>query len=457
MKVRPFWVRVFAGALFLGIAGVGGWLLTPPPSPGSSASSAGPAPPSLLVEGESVVGEDLTEGEATAWNNAAKLAVDPRGGLHVVYQYAYGKRGDPDRMRYARSGDGRRWEIEEWTGRYPAIAADGEGRVYIAYVERTSEADRLWLRVQDFEGEGRGTRWLVDEGPRRTRAYPALLSGEGRLLLAWEVHEPGAGVHRIRFAEISREGEIAKETVVEGERGVFFPTLATDRSGRIYLAWQATEDARRYRIEVAVREEEGGWRFLGRVAGKNGDGRSPTLTSLTPDEGEGAALAFVSLGPDRESALYRVTLREGRLEPPEEIAQGPLPTEAEAEAESGGGRTAENATGRVPVGYGWASRAPAPSVADYARELVAFPTEAEGLVIWGHTVPNACGIGPLWWAWKGRVQGELFGAFASYPNLQPDPQEEGVYHLVWSDRVADELRAFEVRYARLRIDLDPDP
>lgn len=442
MRIRPF--SLLVGGLFLGIASVGGWILTLPPSLAPAHST----PPSLLIEEKSVVGKDLTEGEATAWNNAAKIAVDPQGGIYIVYQYAYGKRDKPNRMRYAHSSDGLQWEIEEWTGRYPTIAVDEEGGVYIAYVERTREADRLWLRARDPEGNE--TRRLIDEGPRRTRAYPALVPSEGGLFLAWETHEPG--VHRIRFAEISRGGEIAKETVVEDERGVFFPTLAVDSlSRRIYLAWQAVEDARRYRIEVAVRDEgEAGWRFLGRVAGENGDGRSPTLAPLPPDEGEGASLAFVSLGPDWKSTLYRATLRGERLERPEEIARGPIPAQGVTEL------TTKTPTKRAPMSYGWASRAQAQSVADYTRELVAFPTMARGLVIWGHTVPDACGTGPLFWTWAlgaAPNSNELLGAFASYPHLVDDPNEDGVFHLVWTDREVEELRAFEVRYARLRLQL----
>jgi len=110
------------------------------------------------------------------------------------------------------------------------------------------------------------------------------------------------------------------------------------------------------------------------------------------------------------------------------------------------------------MSYGWTRRAQAQSVADYARELVAFPTEAEGLVIWGHTVPNACGTGPLFWTWAWALGAaptpqELLGAFASYPHLVEDPNEDGVFHLVWTDRRTEELRSFEVRYARLRLRL----
>ena len=435
---------IIVGALTLGIATLGGWLLTQPslltPAQATSAS------PSLIVEGESTVGEDLTEGEATAWNNAAKIAVDPQGGIHVVYQYAYGKRGEPDRMRYARSLDGRRWSMEEWTGRYPTIAIDKGGRVSLAYVERTPEADRLWLRVRDSGGtEG---KWLIDEGPRRTRAYPALVPSEGALFLAWETHE--SGVHRIRFAEISRQGEIAKETVVEDERGVFFPTPAVVSSGRIYLAWQAAEDARRYRIEVAVRDKgEAGWRLLGRLAGESGDGRFPTLAPLPPDGEDGIMLAFVSLGPNRESTLYRAVIRRERLGEPEAIAEaivrGPLP----AEGAAGQGQATGPLGEKAPPGYRWASRAQTQS---YAQELVAFPTLARGLLIWGHTVPDACGTGPLFWAFGTAPRSnELLGAFASYPHLASDPNEDGIFHLVWTDRRVEELRAFEVRYARLRL------
>ncbi len=419
MRTRRFPYCLVVGALSLGIVGAGIAFLTLTQTLISS-----PSAPALAVEEEAVVGEDLTEGEATAWNNAPKLAVGPQGSLHVVYQYAYGKRGEPDRVRYARSADGQEWEIvAEWTGRHPTLAVDGEGRVYLAYVERSAQGDRLWLQIRGASG-GDPVRLLVDAGPPRTRAFPALLLADGALLLAWEVHERAAGGHRIAVAEIplgggsgDGGGEIRREAVVEGEWGVFFPTLALEpRSRKAYLAWQVAVDARRYRVEVAVREGDR-WRRLGSVAGESGDGRSPTLA---PHPRGGVSLAFVSLSFEgqRESALYRARIRGE-------------PLRAE--------RLARRSQGE--------------SLAGYADEVIAFPTLAGELLLWGHTVPNACGVGPLLWALGGAVRGELLGEFASYPHLVPDPNESGVFHLVWTDRAVEELRAFEVRYARLRLRL----
>ena len=246
---------------------------------------------------------------------------------------------------------------------------------------------------------------LVDEGPRRTRAYPALLYVQGSLLLAWETHE--AGVHRIRFARLpahpdgkgNGDGIGPPETVVEGERGVFFPTLAVEpRSGRLYLAWQAVSDARRYRVEVAARPLEGGrWTKLRSALKGIEDGRFPMLGSAWP--GEGVPLVFVSRS-GRASELYRISLKNARLEGPVKLSSA-LPHEEK--------------------------------LAAYTQALIAFPTVAGGLVVWGHTVPDACGTGPLFWAWGNRPSSpprELIGEFASYPHVIADPREPRIFHLV---------------------------
>ena len=378
---------------------------------------AGSISSSLVVEFTSVIGEDQTEGEATAWNNAQKLAVDTRGRLHVVYQSSYRKtlRGGEDRIHYARSPDGRTWTREaEWSGRYPTLAVDDLDRVYIAYVERTAESDRLRLRRRDPDHD----EWidlLVAEAPPRSFAYPALAVGPSALHLAWESHIPEG--HTIQYVEIPLDGKFPPEalpsieTVAQSEEGVYFATLTVDARGRIVMAWETAIDARYHRIDGAIRRG--------------------TAWQLSPDLSRGAPDArYPALGPAPNGGVRLVYL-----------------------VREGGRRTSLSVLSYRGRGDPWGRpellvrKEPDPAEPSYSQLILAFPVAWKAYTFWGYSVPDACGAGPLSWAAWSEPR-PLIGAFASYPHVTEGPG--GVLHLVWTDRDVDELRAFVVRYARLK-------
>jgi hypothetical protein len=372
-------------------------------------------PLELVVDFTSTVGEDRTEGEATAWNNAQKLAVDGRGGLHVVYQVSYSKvlRGGEDRIRYARSPDGRIWTVvDEWPGRYPTLAVDQQDRVYIAYVGRTDDGDRLRLRRYDL-ALGAWEDLIVAEAPRRSFAYPVVAVGPSALHLTWESHI--AEGHALRYVEIPLNGNFPPgalpgiETVAQSERGVYFAALTVDPQGQVFMAWEAALDARYHRIDGAVRRGSG-WEIFSDLSRGGPDARSP---ALGPAPGGGVRLVYLVREGDRRRSLY-IASYDGQWGRPELlIREEPDSTE--------------------------------PS---YGQLLLAFPVVWGEYALWGHSVPDACGAGPLSGTALGSEPRPLIGAFASYPHITEGP--EGVWHLVWTDRDEGELRAFVVRYARLK-------
>jgi hypothetical protein len=374
-------------------------------------------PRDLVVDFTSTVGEDRTEGEATAWNNAQKLAVDGQGGLHLAYQVSYGKvlRGGEDRIRYARSPDGRRWtDVDEWSGRYPTLAVDRQDRVYIAYVGRTDDGDRLRLRRYDPALDA-WEELVIAEAPRRSFAYPALAPGPSALHLAWESHT--AEGHALRYVEIPLNRNFTPgallsidiETVAQNERGIYFAALAIDPKGRVFMAWEAALDARYHRIDGAVRRGAS-WETFSDLSRGAPDARSP---ALGPAPGGGVRLVYLVREGDRRRSLYVASFSDQWGRPELLVREDPDPTE--------------------------------PS---YSQLLLAFPVVWGEYALWGHSVPDACGAGPLSWTALGSEPRPLIGAFASYPHITEGP--EGVWHLVWTDRDESELRAFVVRYARLK-------
>jgi len=368
-----------------------------------------------IIEVESTVGPERTEGEATAWNNARKLAVDGRGWVHVVYQYDFGP-GESDRIRYALSSDGRSWDPEgEWVGRYPTIGVDAQDRVYIVHVERTAEGDRLWLRLRAPDG-GWTARRLIEAEPR-SLFYPTLAVGPQALHVAWESHT--ARGHSIYYLALPLEADPETaaptiEEVVSAGQGLYFASIAADERGRVYLAWEREVDPLRHRIDAAVRTERG-WRLQAGISAGVENALYPSIDAA-PDGR--ARVVFVSQGEGLSSAVYSSTYSDGRWE---------LSRLTVGEAE-----------GERPV---------------FSVPILAFPVGENDYVLWGHTVPAGCGTGPLYWTrgagGEWTAPEPLVGSFASFPHIVERPA--GTLHLLWTDRETDKLRAFSVRYMRLRL------
>jgi len=397
------------GVMLLSFAGMGVWRFSLWSDGGIEGIVRSPYP-ELKVEFTSVVGLERTGGEATAWNNTAKLAVDSNIGLHVVYDYSL---EGPDLLRYAYSKDGQVWELEEWTGRYPAITVDDRDRIYIAYVERVPGEDRLVLKRRD----GAWQKRLLIQAEPRSLFYPALAAGPDALHLAWESHT--LGDHRINYLTFPLQPEFktaafSTEEVTSNPEGLYFATITLDNGGRAFLAWQAARDPVSHRIDAAVRSDHLGWELYPDISSGAEDARHPTL-GLDPDGT--VRVAYIIHEGGFQSSLHTLVYNHEKAE--WERTQFLVRQLPEAKAA-------------------------------YAQKILAFPTISGGYVLWGHTVPAACGVGPLFWApITNPIPQELLGEFASYPHLVERPQ--GVLHLVWTDRDTEEKRAFVVRYARLSL------
>ncbi len=392
------------GALLLGVA----WFF------GGGEGSVPPAAPHLEIS--AILGPELTEGEATSWNNSRKLAVDSRGQIHAIYQYSRSPRGQ-DLLRYARSEDGRTWQIEEWPGRYATLAVDDDDRAYIVYVERQPQGDRLMLRRLSPQGEWH-TRILFEDSPRSI-FYPALAVGPEKIHLAWESHSPTTG-HTIQYLTLPLEAFFSPPTIEQiasNPKGVYFPSIALDGSGRVHVAWEAARNTSEHRIDAALRDDSRF--FFEDVSALAGSG-SARYPALGPGPDGEVKLVFVVYEEKRASSLYTASFELGadRWGRPQQLARY---------------QPKDSRPGDLP---------------DTSQKLLSFPVVEGELLVWGHVVPQGCGTGPLFWSRSGgSVPQALLGEFASYPHLMERPR--GVFHLLWTDRDTQELRAFYVRYARL--------
>lgn len=170
----------------------------------------------------------LVLSSATASVGDADLVVDSTGRVHVVWS-AGG-------TLYHRWNAGTGWSSVGTigAGSQPALAADGQGRVYLAFVRPVGIAQDVFLaRWQN--GTWESPLNLSESG--NISEMPALAAAaSGALIAAWsERTADGAWI----FAAISTDGVYWSVGPMSFGQGSY-PSAAFDTSGRPAVAWQET-------------------------------------------------------------------------------------------------------------------------------------------------------------------------------------------------------------------------
>jgi hypothetical protein len=148
------------------------------------------------IDGGATFGAPVIVERSKGYSDAPKLAVDPRGTLHVVY--AESERGLFQRrhVRYTRSVDGaasfeRPRDISARDAGFPALSVDGKGNLYV-----------LWERFADHPLTPRGLALAVSNDGGKTFTAPVLVpdsadagwngSSQGLLMRKLAVNRQGA-------------------------------------------------------------------------------------------------------------------------------------------------------------------------------------------------------------------------------------------------------------------------
>ncbi|MGH8703977.1 MAG: sialidase family protein, partial [Burkholderiales bacterium] len=105
------------------------------------------------------------------YSDAPKLALDPRGVLHLAYAESSGGPFEPSHIRYTRSMDGARTfeparEISGPGAGFPALSADAKGNLYV-----------LWELFRDPRHYPRGLALAVSRDAGRSFTPPAVVPG----------------------------------------------------------------------------------------------------------------------------------------------------------------------------------------------------------------------------------------------------------------------------------------
>jgi len=168
------------------------------------------------ADGGSSFGEPRIVAPSPGYSDAPKLAVDPRGTLHLVYAESSGGPFDPSRIRYTRSSDGARTfepprEISAPGAGFPALSVDAKGNLYV-----------LWELFHDPRGYPRGLALAVSRDSGRSFTAPAIVPGS---------IDPAGGMNG------SNQGFLMRKLAVNGRGAVAIvnSSLKPNERSRVWL------------------------------------------------------------------------------------------------------------------------------------------------------------------------------------------------------------------------------
>ena len=184
--------------------------------------------------------------------------------------------------------------------KYPALAFDASGRLWLARVVMDGTEDAVVVRSRDAAGWSTDTR--VASG---IEGAPRLAADGAALWLFWHAKRGGNWDVYARRHDGRTWGR--EERVTRSPAAEWHPALARDTSGRLWLACE-TVDGGAFAIEVRVRER-GRWSAPARIGGERGIERRPVLA---PAREGGVWLAWDSTRTGNPDVfLARVDVRGG--------------------------------------------------------------------------------------------------------------------------------------------------
>jgi len=294
---------------------------------------------------------------------------------------------------------------------FPSVAVLPDGRIAVAYVAWDGEADRVFLRVGDE------TR-LVTETPGDYLDPRCAVDGQGKLRVVWAANDG-------RQWDLWASSDGTPDTPVKlttNPQNDFWPRLARDKSGRLWLAWQTVGDDLHYEVMLSEFGPDGLSRPVN-VSEHAGDDWEPALCA-SPDG------RIVVAWDTYRNGSYDVYLRElsapagGDLEP-----LGPAkPVAATADREAHA-TVAADAAGRVWLAW------------DVSMEDWGKHPKVGGTLHANRDTRVACYEGGKLKRPAADFMESLpkpFGKFAEYPQVAVDGQDR--LWLVW--RMMNEVRVF---------------
>ena len=162
------------------------------------------------------------------------IAVTRSGEVWSAWQ-GYEDRGDHVSAR-RRGGQPVRLTTEKGDVYRTSIAEDPDGRIHVAWSERTGEDWNLYERVYD------GSNWSARAQITRTNSpnvFHKLVAGRGRLSLVWIGHENGTSY--LYTSSYNRAGGWSEPQRIAGP-SVWNPDAVIDHDGNLHTAWDSYQN-----------------------------------------------------------------------------------------------------------------------------------------------------------------------------------------------------------------------
>jgi hypothetical protein len=229
------------------------------PAPSSGRPPYGLAPSDVWVaraRGDEEAGQPIrvtTDGDVGA-KTSPVLAADRAGNLFAAWISQKARGADVEFVQVGE--EGKRGKIERINDRddaawraEPALVAGPNGDLHAAWVDARSGRDQIYVASRRASAEW-GPNERLSASTIDAEAAPALaLDGEGNLYAAWVSYSPcdrgqgslGAIMFTVRPAGGRWQAPVVLAGYVNGGREVR-PALAADASGTVYAAWEAYED-----------------------------------------------------------------------------------------------------------------------------------------------------------------------------------------------------------------------
>ncbi len=212
-----------------------------------------------------------TDAAGAARSLEPRVAAGPGDWIHVVWQDA---RDGKDDLRYRRSSDGGRSWIAtderlgsglagEAVSAMPALAADGVGRVWVAWEEQQDGLRDIRLRVSSDHGETWGPELRADsDAPGSGTSYhPQLVVwDDGTALVIWWDERDGAAdlyVRRSLAAGGTWDGPERRLDPGEAGAGASRDARVSVSGDVVAVAWEEAEGAGRSQIATGTSPDRG--------------------------------------------------------------------------------------------------------------------------------------------------------------------------------------------------------
>ncbi len=257
--------------------------------------------------------------QGKGWAVVPTVIADPLGNIHAIW---YDNRNEEDWEIYHRRWDGQSWGPEDrltesqGESRYPAAIADEIGNLYVVWQDRRDGNWEIYLKRWDGLAWGPDQR-LTAESHNSLR--PAIAADVlGNVWIAWYDSRDGhSEIYYKRYDGVSwtpdtRLSDADAFASIE-------PTIAADRMGHVYVAWQDDRDGA---SELYFRAWDGiSWSVDERVTNDPAFSSYPALT-VDP---LGAAQLVWQDTRDANSEIYRKERSAPEPPGPPPIVEGASP------------------------------------------------------------------------------------------------------------------------------------